>query len=81
MSSGACPKKYFVEIKQMDKKEVLLNSIFKITNNGQSSKAKKTLTCAQAFELAQKYDLKIIEIGHICNKHKIKICKCQLGCF
>jgi recombination DNA repair RAD52 pathway protein len=81
MSSCAYPKKYFVEIKQMDKKEKLLNAIFKITDNAQSSEAKKRLTCAQAFELAQKYDVEIIEIGHICNKHKIKICKCQLGCF
>ena len=65
----------------MDKKEELLNAIFKITNNRQSSEAKKRLTCAQAFKLAQKYDVEIIEIGDICNMHKIKICKCQLGCF
>jgi hypothetical protein len=65
----------------MDKKEELLNSILKVTNNGQSSEDKKRLTCAEAFELAKKYDVEIIEIGRICDQHKVKICKCQLGCF
>ena len=65
----------------MDKKEELLNAILKFASNGQSSEDKKRLTCAEAFELAQKYDVEIIEIGRICNKHNIKICKCQLGCF
>lgn len=41
----------------------------------------KRLTCAQAFELAGKFDVEIIEIGRICNRKKIKIRKCQLGCF
>jgi hypothetical protein len=65
----------------MDKKEELLNAILKYTSNGQSSPDKKRLTCPQAFALAKKYDMEIIEIGRICNKHNIKICKCQLGCF
>jgi hypothetical protein len=65
----------------MDKKEELLNAILKHTSNGLSSGDKKRLTCAEAFELAQKYEMEIIEIGRICNKNNIKICKCQLGCF
>ena len=67
--------------KQMDKKEELLNTIFKLTCDGQSPGEKKRLTCGKAFKLAQKYEIEIIEIGRICNKHNIKICKCQLGCF
>ena len=65
----------------MDKKEELLNAILESTDKGQSSEDKKRLTCAMAFELAKKYDVEIIEIGRICNKHDIKICKCQLGFF
>ena len=65
----------------MDKKEELLNAILKLADNRQASGDKKRLTCPQAFALAEKYEMKIIEIGRICNKHNIKICKCQLGCF
>jgi len=65
----------------MDNKEKLLNAILKFAYNGQPSEDKKRLTCAEAFELAKKYDVEIIEIGRICNKHDIKICKCQLGFF
>jgi len=65
----------------MDKKEELLNAILKCTSNGQSSSDKKRLTCTKAFELAKNCEMEIIEIGRICNKHNIKICKCQLGCF
>jgi hypothetical protein len=71
---------FYGEIK-MDKKEELLNAILKFADNGQSSEDKQRLTCAEAFELAKKYEVEIIEIGSICNKHNIKICKCQLGFF
>ncbi|MHC4533925.1 MAG: hypothetical protein ACYS6K_08235 [Planctomycetota bacterium] len=65
----------------MDKKEELLKAILKYANNEPSLESKKRLTCAEAFELAKKYDVEIIEIGRMCNQHKVKICKCQLGCF
>jgi hypothetical protein len=65
----------------MDKKAELLNAILEYVSTKQSSNDKKRLTCAEAFELANKYEIEIIEIGRICNKHKIKISKCQLGCF
>ena len=42
---------------------------------------KKKLNCADAFELAERFNVKIIEIGRICNRNKIRIGKCQLGCF
>lgn len=41
----------------------------------------KRLTCAEAFEVARKLNVEIVEIGRICNQTNIKICKCQLGCF
>ena len=39
------------------------------------------LACAEAFELARQFQAKPTEIGRICNRHDIRICKCQLGCF
>ena len=47
----------------------------------QESGGVKRLSCAQAFELAKELEVKVIEIGHICNEQNIRICNCQLGCF
>jgi hypothetical protein len=66
---------------QMSKKEELLNAILEYSGKGQSSSDRKKLPCIKAFELAKKYEMKIIEIGRICNEQNIRICKCQLGCF
>jgi hypothetical protein len=52
-----------------------------VLERAQELDGKKRLTCAEAFELAQQFKAEIIEIGRICNRHNIKICKCQLGCF
>lgn len=41
----------------------------------------KKLACGEAFKLAREFQAAPIEIGRICNQQKIKICKCQLGCF
>ena len=41
----------------------------------------KKLACSEAFKLAREFQAAPIEIGRICNQQKIKICKCQLGCF
>ena len=42
---------------------------------------KQKLTCAKAFQLAEKNSVTLKEIGDCCNDNKIKIAKCQLGCF
>ena len=60
----------------MDKNEQLLEAVTKSASGDQ-----KALTCAEAFELAEKFDAQIAEIGRICNQNNVKICKCQLGCF
>lgn len=39
------------------------------------------ITCAKAWELADKYKVSKKEIGELLNDLKIKITKCQLGCF
>ncbi len=62
----------------MDKSEDLVNAVLEQV---QEVDGKKNLACAQAFELAHEFQVEVIEIGRICNRQKIKICKCQLGCF
>lgn len=39
------------------------------------------LYCAKAFRLAAAHDVKLWQIGQICDEEKIKIASCQLGCF
>ena len=41
----------------------------------------KEIYCAKAFEIADRYKVKKIEIAEYCNAHGIKIRGCQLGCF
>jgi hypothetical protein len=62
----------------MGKKEELINAA---VGRAKEINGVKKLACAEAFKLAQQFEMEIIEIGRICNQHKIKICKCQLGCF
>lgn len=62
----------------MDKKSKLVDAVIEAASE---IDGRKKLTCAQAFELADKFETEIIGIGHICNQHNIRICKCQLGCF
>lgn len=42
---------------------------------------KKYLTCTKATEIAKDLKIDIKMIGDLCNKNKIKITTCQLGCF
>jgi len=65
----------------MDTKEQLVDAVLKSAKSGSQPDGRKQLTCAEAFELAKKYEAEIIEIGRICNQNNIRICKCQLGCF
>ncbi len=39
------------------------------------------LNCMEAFKIAEQFNEKISRIGKICNQKKIKLQKCQLGCF
>lgn len=39
------------------------------------------LFCAKAYQLAEAHDIKLWQIGQICEDEKIKIKGCQLGCF
>jgi len=39
------------------------------------------ITCAQAHDLIETYDITFGDIGAYCDKHNVKIKNCQLGCF
>lgn len=41
----------------------------------------RRLTCAAAHRIAEQYDWTLPEIGKMAETLKIKISKCQLGCF
>ena len=41
----------------------------------------KSITCPQAFAIAEKHRIPKSEISEYCNTHGIKIHACQLGCF
>ena len=62
----------------MADKKKLINAVLERANE---SDGRKQLKCAEAFEIAQEFEADIIEIGRICNRHNIRIYKCQLGCF
>jgi hypothetical protein len=47
----------------------------------EESGVKDQLPCAKAFQIAEKYGIPKMDIAKYCNKHKVKIRKCQLGCF
>ena len=44
-------------------------------------KGRRKFACADAFKLAEKYNVKLLDIARVCNQLDIKICRCQLGCF
>ena len=65
----------------MDTKEQLVDAVLESAGEQRPPDGRKQLTCAEAFELAKRYEAEIIEIGRICNQNNIRICQCQLGCF
>lgn len=65
----------------MDKRKQVIDAVLESARDMKESDGRKQLNCAKAFELAKRFDVEVIEIGHICNQHNIRICQCQLGCF
>ena len=39
------------------------------------------LPCAKAFEISERFGIALKDIGAYCTAGKIKITRCQLGCF
>ena len=46
-----------------------------------NNEGRKELPCAKAFEISSKYGVSLKDIGAYCTARKIKISRCQLGCF
>jgi hypothetical protein len=65
----------------MDNKEQLADAIMKLAGSKLEPDGRKKLACAEAFELARRFGVEVIEVGRICNQNNVRICKCQLGCF
>jgi hypothetical protein len=65
----------------MDKEGQLVEAVLKSADKGREPNGRKSLTCAGAFKLAKEFETDVIAIGRLCDKHNIKIRKCQLGCF
>jgi len=42
---------------------------------------RQKLNCADAFKIAEQFGVELMEISRVCNQKKIRISKCQLGCF
>ena len=64
----------------MDEQE-LIEAVLGAAGVGEAPGDRKRLSCAEAFSLAEKFGVEIIELGRICNEQDVRICKCQLGCF
>ena len=47
----------------------------------QEAASQGKLSCPTAFKIAQEEKCSLAEVGETCNKLKIKIESCQLGCF
>jgi hypothetical protein len=47
----------------------------------QESLVNGKLPCPAAFQIARDYKVTTKEIGEACNRLKIKVSSCQLGCF
>lgn len=62
----------------MGKEEDLIKAV---VERAKEADGKKQLSCAEALELAREFGVGIIEVGRICNREKIRIRNCQLGCF
>jgi hypothetical protein len=53
----------------------------KIAEAFKAAGIEKVITCPQAFEIAEKYEIEKLDITRYCNRNGIKIRGCQLGCF
>jgi hypothetical protein len=65
----------------MDNKKQLVDAITKSAGSRRGPDGRKKLACAEAFELAGRFGVEVIEVGRLCNQNDVRICKCQLGCF
>ena len=58
-----------------EEKEIIVKEVFAEVG------ITERITCAQAHEIIEKYDISFEDIAAYCNTFNIKIKNCQLGCF
>ena len=59
----------------------MADAAIKLADGRQEPGGERKLACAEAFDMAKRFGIEIVEVGRICNQNNIKICTCQLGCF
>ena len=52
-----------------------------ITAAAKEIDGRRKLSCAQAFQIAERFGVPKIQVGKTCNENGIRITHCQLGCF
>ncbi|GAB5046568.1 hypothetical protein [Thermodesulfovibrio sp. TK110] len=62
------------EIEKFEQKKLIEKLLKERSNSGK-------ITCAEARKIAEEIGVPYIEVGRVANELKIKICKCELGCF
>ena len=45
------------------------------------TEGRRSLTCAEALRIATELDVEPVQVRRTCDRQKIRICSCQLGCF
>ena len=62
------------EIEKTQQKKLIERLLTERSNSGK-------ITCAEARKIAEELGIPYIEVGRVANELKIKIRKCELGCF
>ncbi len=62
------------EIEKIEQKKIIEKLLKERSNDGK-------ITCAEARKIAEELNVAYIEVGRVANELKIKIRKCELGCF
>ncbi|GAB6183547.1 molybdopterin-guanine dinucleotide biosynthesis protein MobB [Thermodesulfovibrio hydrogeniphilus] len=62
------------EIEKIEPKKIIEKLLRERSNDGK-------ITCAEARKIAEELNVEYIEVGRVANELKIKIRKCELGCF
>jgi len=69
-----CMEEVMDEILKIEQKKLIERLLIERSNSGK-------ITCAEARKIAEELNVPYIEVGRTANELKIKIRKCELGCF
>ncbi|MGB9892542.1 molybdopterin-guanine dinucleotide biosynthesis protein MobB [Thermodesulfovibrio yellowstonii] len=69
-----CMEEIMTEIEKIQQKKLIEKLLREKSNDGK-------ITCSEARKIAEELNVPYIEVGKMANELKIKIRKCELGCF